>query len=86
MPGKEDFELLREIRSLDPSDGGKAPVIAITGLSRPRDQMRRLCKLLEATRSSPSESSAISRKVSFRDHQTINGIRAQNWLKAKKVG
>jgi CheY-like chemotaxis protein len=40
MPDKDGFELLREIRSLDPSDGGKVPVIAITGLSRPLDQMR----------------------------------------------
>jgi CheY-like chemotaxis protein len=40
MPGKDGFELLREIRSLDPSLGGKVPVIAITGLSRPLDQIR----------------------------------------------
>ena len=40
MPDEDGFELLREIRSLDPSDGGKVPVIAITGLSRPLDQMR----------------------------------------------
>jgi CheY-like chemotaxis protein len=40
MPGKDGFELLREIRSLDPSDGSEVPVIAITGLSRPLDQMR----------------------------------------------
>jgi CheY-like chemotaxis protein len=40
MPDKDGFELLREIRSLDPSNGGKVPVIAITGLSRPQDQMR----------------------------------------------
>ena len=39
-PDKDGFELLREIRSLDPSNGGKVPVIAITGLSRPQDQMR----------------------------------------------
>jgi hypothetical protein len=36
MPGKDGFELLREIRSFDP----KVPVIAITGLSRPLDQVR----------------------------------------------
>jgi CheY-like chemotaxis protein len=38
--GKHGFELLREIRSLKPSEGGKVPVIAITGLSTPLDQMR----------------------------------------------
>ena len=40
MPDKDGFELLREIRSLDSSHGSKVPVIAITGLSRPLDQMR----------------------------------------------
>lgn len=40
MPDKDGIELLREIRSLDPSDGGEVPVIAITGLSSPRDQLR----------------------------------------------
>jgi CheY-like chemotaxis protein len=39
-PHKDGFELLREIRFLDPSNGGKVPVIAIIGLSRPQDQMR----------------------------------------------
>ena len=40
MPGKDGFELLREIRSLDAVQGGKVPVVAITGLSRPLDQIR----------------------------------------------
>ena len=39
MPGKDGFELLREIRSLDSSSGGEVPVVAITGLSRPLDKM-----------------------------------------------
>ena len=34
------LNLLREIRPLDSSHGGGVPVIAITGLSRPLDQMR----------------------------------------------
>ena len=38
MPGKDGFELLREIRSLD--DVSEVPVIAITGLCRALDQMR----------------------------------------------
>jgi CheY-like chemotaxis protein len=33
MPDKDGIELLREIRSLGPSEGGKVAVIAITGLS-----------------------------------------------------
>ena len=40
MPGKDGFELLEEIRTLDLSSGGEVPVIAITGLSRLLDQMR----------------------------------------------
>jgi CheY-like chemotaxis protein len=40
MPGKDGFELLQEIRTLDLSGGGEVPVIAITGLSSPLDQMR----------------------------------------------
>jgi CheY-like chemotaxis protein len=33
MPDKDGIELLREIGSLGPSEGGKVAVIAITGLS-----------------------------------------------------
>jgi CheY-like chemotaxis protein len=40
MPGKDGFELLREIRSLDRSEGGEVPVVAITGLTRALDRMR----------------------------------------------
>jgi CheY-like chemotaxis protein len=40
MPDKDGFELLREIRALDSSHRSKVRVIAITGLSRPLDQMR----------------------------------------------
>jgi len=29
MPGKDGFALLREIRTLDPSSGGAAPIIAL---------------------------------------------------------
>jgi CheY-like chemotaxis protein len=38
LPGKDGFELLREIRSLD--DVSEVPVNAITGLCRALDQMR----------------------------------------------
>ena len=34
MPGKDGFELLREIRSLTPPDESGVPAIAITGLCR----------------------------------------------------
>ena len=40
MPGKDGFELLREIRSLDRSEGGEVPVVTITGLTRALDRMR----------------------------------------------
>ena len=40
MPGKDGFELLNEIRSMDQSEGRKTPVIAITGLAREVDRVR----------------------------------------------
>lgn len=40
MPGRDGFELLREIRSLDRSEGGEVPVVTITGLTRALDRMR----------------------------------------------
>ena len=40
MPGKDGFELLNEIRSMDRLEGGNTPVIAITGLGREVDRIR----------------------------------------------
>jgi hypothetical protein len=40
MPGKDGFELLQEIRTLGRSSGGEAPVVVISGMTRPLDQAR----------------------------------------------
>jgi len=40
MPGKDGFELLNQIRSIDRSEGRATPVIAITGLARDVDRIR----------------------------------------------
>ena len=40
MPGKDGFELLQAIRTLGRSSGGEAPVVVISGMTRPLDQAR----------------------------------------------
>jgi CheY-like chemotaxis protein len=42
MPGKDGFELLREIRALGPESGGSVPVIAMTAFVTPADRARLL--------------------------------------------
>jgi CheY-like chemotaxis protein len=62
MPDKDGFELLQEIRSLDLS--GKVPVIAITGLSRPLDQMRAPAAGFDALLLKPFTPDALVRAIS----------------------
>jgi len=40
MPGRDGYELLREIRALGSNDGGGTPIIAMSGLHAPADRMR----------------------------------------------
>jgi CheY-like chemotaxis protein len=40
MPGKDGFELLREIRALGPDAGGSVPVIAMTAFGTHADRER----------------------------------------------
>ena len=42
MPGRDGFELLREIRALGPEAGGSVPVIAMTALVTHADRARTL--------------------------------------------
>jgi len=42
MPGRDGFELLREIRALGPEAGGSVPVIAMTALVTHADRARML--------------------------------------------
>jgi signal transduction histidine kinase/DNA-binding response OmpR family regulator len=40
MPGQDGYELIREVRSLPPSQGGNTPAIALTAYARPEDRRR----------------------------------------------
>jgi len=42
MPGMDGFDLIREVRRLDPSRSGPLPAIAITAYARPDDRQRSL--------------------------------------------
>jgi len=62
MPDKDGFELLQEIRSLDLSQ--KVAVIAITGLSRPLDQIRAPAAGFDAVLIKPFTPDALLRVIS----------------------
>jgi len=62
MPDKDGFELLQEIRSLDLSQ--KVAVIAITGLSRPLDQIRAPAAGFDALLIKPFTPDALLRVIS----------------------
>lgn len=40
MPGKDGYQLMREVRCLAPSSGGKTPAIALTAFARSEDRTR----------------------------------------------
>lgn len=40
MPGTDGYQFIREVRSLDASEGGKTPAIALTAFARSEDRMR----------------------------------------------
>jgi len=42
MPGKDGYELMRELRKLPESMGGRIPAIAVTAFARPEDRKRAL--------------------------------------------
>jgi len=42
MPGLDGYTLLRQIRSLDPDQGGKTPAVALAAYDRPEDRVRSL--------------------------------------------
>ena len=42
MPGKDGYELIREVRDLTPEAGGKVPAIALTAFARSEDRTRAL--------------------------------------------
>jgi len=42
MPGMDGYSLVRQVRALEPSQGGKTPAIALSAYSRPEDRVRSL--------------------------------------------
>ncbi len=42
MPGQDGYHLIREVRKLDPSQGGSTPAIALTAFARTEDRTRAL--------------------------------------------
>jgi len=42
MPGEDGYSLIRKIRALDPSQGGRTPAVALTAYARPGDRTQAL--------------------------------------------
>ncbi len=42
MPGVDGYSLIRQLRAVDPDQGGKTPAIALSAYSRPEDRVRSL--------------------------------------------
>ncbi|HYE13434.1 MAG TPA: PAS domain S-box protein [Pyrinomonadaceae bacterium] len=42
MPGEDGYTLLRKVRALGPSEGGRVPAVALTAYAREEDRMRAL--------------------------------------------
>jgi CheY-like chemotaxis protein len=53
MPGKDGYDLMRAIRALPESDGGRVPAVALTALARAEDRRRALLAGFQAHVSKP---------------------------------
>jgi len=42
MPGEDGYSLIRKVRALDSSEGGKIPAVALTAYGRPEDRVSSL--------------------------------------------
>ena len=42
MPGEDGYALIRKVRALDPSEGGRTPAVALTAYGRTQDRIRSL--------------------------------------------
>ena len=42
MPGEDGYSLIRRVRALASSEGGRTPAIALTAYGRPEDRIRSL--------------------------------------------
>jgi CheY-like chemotaxis protein len=42
MPGEDGYSLIRRVRALEPTQGGRTPAVALTAYGRTEDRMRTL--------------------------------------------
>ncbi|PZV05163.1 MAG: hypothetical protein DCF32_11530 [Leptolyngbya sp.] len=63
MPGMDGYELLRQIRTLPPEQGGQVPAIALTAYVREEDSQKALASGFQQHLSKPIEPDAIARAV-----------------------
>jgi CheY-like chemotaxis protein len=42
MPGEDGYSLIRNVRALEPAEGGRTPAVALTAYGRPEDRVRSL--------------------------------------------
>jgi PAS domain S-box-containing protein len=59
MPGKDGYELIREVRNLPAAHGGKTPAIALTAFARSEDRTRAMIAGYQIHLSKPVESNEL---------------------------
>jgi CheY-like chemotaxis protein len=60
MPGMDGYSLIRQVRMLDPDQGGKTPAIALSAYGRPEDRVRSLIAGFNFHVSKPVEPSELT--------------------------
>lgn len=60
MPGMDGYSLIRQVRALDPEQGGKTPAVALSAYSRPEDRVRSLMAGFNLHVSKPVEPSELT--------------------------
>src|SRR6266851_4014763 len=60
MPGIDGYSLIRQVRALDPEQGGKTPAVALSAYSRPEDRVRSLMAGFNLHVSKPVEPSELT--------------------------
>jgi PAS domain S-box-containing protein len=76
MPGMDGYDLIRQVRKLEPNRGGMVPAIAVTAFARPEDRMRALVAGYQAHLAKPidvEELVATARTLSSVRRRTTTG-------------
>ena len=63
MPGEDGFELMRRIRALDESEGGRTPAAALTAYARPEDREQALASGYQLHIAKPADPAELARLV-----------------------